>query len=872
MVQTNLPHERPRARGLYDPSFEKDACGVVAIVDIEGRKSHDIVAKAVAAVKNLAHRGACGCDPNSGDGAGILLQTPHKFFRKVCAPLPIRLPGPGAYGVAMVFLPADGEQRRHCEELLEQVVKEEGQRVLGWRDVPTDNSPLGYIARSVQPVIRQLFVQRKSAPDVDAFERKLYVIRKRVENAVRESALSQKSYFYIASCSARTVVYKGMLISHQMDTFYPDLKDPDMESALAISHQRFSTNTFPCWDLAHPFRYIAHNGEINTLRGNINWMHARQSLMESPLFGDDLKKLHPILTPGGSDTATLDNAVELLVMAGRPLAHAMMMLVPEPWYGHESMSAEKRAFYEYHSCLMEPWDGPAFVAFSDGVRVGAVLDRNGLRPARYVVTRDGLVLLASEVGVIEFPPEKIVAKGRLQPGRMLLVDTEEKRIIPDEELKHRLAAERPYSKWLDGNRIHLEDLPAGPDPPPPDPATLLHRQQTFGYTEEDVRLLMAPMGVDGEEAVGSMGVDSPLACLTDRPRLLYDYFKQLFAQVTNPPVDSTREYLVMQTAVPIGSERNLLNPEPGSCRQLMLKQPVITNGELERTRHIHRPGLKAATLPMLFPAGEGEKGLEAAMERLCRSASEATARGANILILSDRGVDGENAPIPALLATAGVHHHLIREGTRTRVGLVVETGEAREIHHFCLLIGYGAGAVNPYLAFETFRDLVERKVLPPGLDYHEVEKRFIKATNKAILKVIAKMGISTIQSYRGAQIFEAVGVAKGVIDRHFTWTVSRINGVGLDVIAQEALLRHHAQEPVHGSSRQSQTGPWRTRSSRAAASTSGGGTESSISGIPRPSANCNTRSGAGTTNSSKTTPGRLTTRVGTSARRAASSN
>ncbi len=795
MAETRIHSGRPPARGLYDPSFEKDACGVVAIVDIQGRKSHDIIAKAVAAVKNLAHRGACGCDPNSGDGAGILLQTPHKFFRKVCAPLRIRLPEPGAYGVAMVFLPANGEQRRLCEAMLERVVKEEGQGVLGWRDVPTDNSPLGYISRSVQPVIRQLFVQRKSAKDADAFERKLYVIRKRVENAVRESNLSQKSYFYIPSCSARTVVYKGMLISHQMDAFYPDLKDPDMESALAISHQRFSTNTFPCWDLAHPFRYIAHNGEINTLRGNINWMHARQSLMESPLFGEDLKKLFPILTPGGSDTATLDNAVELLVMAGRPLAHAMMMLIPEPWYGHESMSAEKRAFYEYHSCLMEPWDGPAFVAFSDGVRVGAVLDRNGLRPARYVVTKDGLVLLASEVGVIEFPPEQIVAKGRLQPGRMLLVDTEQKRIIPDEELKHRLAAEHPYAKWLEKNRVHLEDLPAGPDPPPPDPATLLHRQTAFGYTEEDIRLLMIPMGVDGEEPVGSMGVDSSLACLSDRPQLLYDYFKQLFAQVTNPPIDSTREYLVMQTAVPIGSELNLLNPEPASCRQLMLKRPVITNEELERIRHIDRPGFKAVTLPMLFPAKEGEKGLKAAMESLCRGASEAIAKDANILILSDRGVDGENVPIPALLATAGVHHHLVREGTRTRVGLVVETGEAREIHHFCLLIGYGAGAINPYLAFETYQDLVERKVLPPELDYHEVEKRFIKATNKAILKVIAKMGISTIQSYRGAQIFEAVGVAKEVIDRYFTWTVSRINGVGLDVIAREALLRHHAGFP-----------------------------------------------------------------------------
>ncbi|MEM3086402.1 MAG: glutamate synthase large subunit [Halobacteria archaeon] len=785
----------PPAHGLYDPRFERAACGVAAVADIQGRKSHDIVAKAVAAVKNLAHRGACGCDENSGDGAGILIQTPHKFFAKVCAPLGLRLPGPGEYGVAAVFLPTEADQRRHCEAVMERVVREEGQEVLGWRDVPTDNSPLGYISRSVQPVIRQLFIRRKSARDGDAFERKLYVIRKRAENAIRESDLSQKSYFYVSSCSARTVVYKGMLISHQMDTFYPDLKDPDMESALAISHQRFSTNTFPCWDLAHPFRYIAHNGEINTLRGNINWMHARQSLAWSPLFDDDLKKLFPVITPGGSDTATLDNVVEFLYLGGRSLAHAMMMLIPEPWHGHESMSPEKRAFYEYHACLMEPWDGPAFVAFSDGVRLGAVLDRNGLRPARYVVTKDGLVVLASEVGVLEFPPEQIAAKGRLQPGRMFLVDTEQKRIVEDEELKREIALEHPYQRWLDENLLHLKDLPRVREAQPPDPETLLRRQRAFGYTEEDLRLLMMPMAADGEEAVGSMGIDAPLACLSDKPQLLYTYFKQLFAQVTNPPIDSTREYLVMQTAANIGSERNLLHPEPQSCRQLELEHPILTNEEMEKIRHIEQPGFKAATLPMLFRANEGEKGLQAALEALCRSASEAVEGGANILVLSDRGVDDERAPIPALLATAGVHHHLIREGTRTRVGLVVETGEAREVHHFSLLIGYGAGAINPYLAFETLHDMVARKVLPPDLSCAEAQNRFIKASDKAILKVIAKMGISTIQSYRGAQIFEAVGIGKEVIDRYFTGTVSRVGGVGLDVIAREALARHRAGFP-----------------------------------------------------------------------------
>ncbi len=779
----------------YEPPIARAACGVVAIVDIHGRKSHDIVTKAITAVKNLAHRGACGCDPNSGDGAGILLQTPHKFFARECASIGIPLPELGEYGVAMVFLPVDDGQRKYCEVLMEHIVREEGQNVLGWRNVPTDKTPLGYVARSAQPVIRQLFIGRQYVVDHDTFERKLYVIRKRVENAVRESELAQKNHFYVLSCSGRTVVYKGMLISHQMDAFYPDLNDPDMESSLAISHQRFSTNTFPCWNLAHPFRYIAHNGEINTLRGNINWMNARQSIMKSALFGDDLKKLFPILTPNGSDTATLDNAVEFLVMAGRPLAHAVMMLIPEPWYNHNGMNVEKRAFYEYHASLMEPWDGPAFVVFSDGVRVGAVLDRNGLRPARYIITKDDLVVLSSEFGVLDIPPERVAAKRGLQPGKMLLIDTEQKRIIEDGELKQLIATKHPYGKWIDMHTIDIDDLPPGREVHTENPEGLLQLHQAFGYTEEDIRLLMVPMGVDGEEPIGSMGVDSSLACLSDRPRLLYDYFKQLFAQVTNPPIDSTREYLVMQTGVTIGPERNLLNPEPSSCRQIKLKQPIITNEQLEKLRFMGQPGFKSVTLPMLFPVTKGERALEAAMEQLCKSATEAIAQGANILILSDRGVDEKNAPIPALLATAGIHHHLIREGTRTGVGLIVETGEAREIHHFCLLISYGAGAINPYVALDTYRMLAEMKVLPPGMDCPEVEKRFIKATSKGILKVIAKMGISTIQSYRGAQIFEAIGIAKEVIDRYFTWTVSRINGVSLDVIACETLQRHRAAYP-----------------------------------------------------------------------------
>ena len=779
----------------YEPPFARDACGVVAIADIRGRKSHDIVAKAILAVRNLAHRGACGCDPNSGDGAGILMQIPHKFFARACACVGIHLPMPGDYGLAMVFLPVEDAEREYCQSLFERTVQEEGQSVLGWRKVPTDNTCLGPVARSAQPMICQLFIGRHSAEDQDAFERKLYVIRKRVEKAVRESMLSQKNYFYVPSCSSRTVVYKGMLKSSQIDIFYPDLTDPDTESALAVSHQRFSTNTLPCWDLAHPFRYIAHNGEINTLQGNRNWMNARQSMMESSLFGDDLKKLFPILPPNGSDTATLDSAVEFLVMGGRSLPHALMMLIPEPWYGHEGMSPEKRAFYEYHASLIEPWDGPALVAFSDGVRIGAVLDRNGLRPARYVITKDDLFVLASEVGVLDLPPDRIVAKGRLQPGKMLLVDTDLKRMIDDKETKQFISTQNPYRSWLDTHAVELDKLPPVRGSPPMNSEELLTQQKAFGYTQEDIRLLMIPMGVYGEEAIGSMGIDSPLACLSDRPRLLYDYFKQLFAQVTNPPIDSTREHLVMQTAVTIGPERNLLNPEPESCRQIKLRHPIITNEELEKLRRVEQPFFKSVTLSALFSAARGEKALGEALGNLCQSATEAIGRGANILILSDRGVNEQNVPIPALLATAALHHHLIREGTRTRVGLVVETGEARETHHFCLLIGYGAGAINPYIALETYRNLAERKSVPPELKYHELVEHFIKATNKAILKVIAKMGISTIQGYRGAQIFEAIGIGKDVIDRYFTGTLSPIRGVSLDVIAREAILRHQTAYP-----------------------------------------------------------------------------
>ncbi|MEK6569036.1 MAG: glutamate synthase central domain-containing protein, partial [candidate division NC10 bacterium] len=614
-----------------------------------------------------------------------------------------------------------------------------------------------------------------SIADDRAFERKLYVIRKRVEHTVFASPEQNGKPFHLPSLSSNTLIYKGMLSADQIETMFPDIVDPAIESALALVHQRFSTNTFPSWPLAHPYRYIAHNGEINTLRGNINWMHAREALCESDLL-PDLKKIFPIVLEGGSDSAIFDNVLEFLVMAGRPLPHAVLMMIPEAWSGHESMSEERKAFYEYHGCLMEPWDGPASIAFTDGTVIGAVLDRNGLRPSRYYVTKDGLVVMASEVGVLDIPPENVLLKERLHPGRIFLVDTAQGRIIDDAELKHAYATERPYQQWLKQNLVPLEELPAPPHVHEPDHESVLRRQQVFGYTHEDLRILMAPMARDGQEPVGSMGTDAALAVLSNRPRLLYDYFQQLFAQVTNPPLDGIREELVTQIATTIGPERNLLKPEPKSCRQIKLKTPILDNEELAKIRYVDLPGFKSITLPMLFPVAEGGAGLQRALDELCRKASQAIAEGYAFIILSDRGVCKDLAPIPALLATAGVHHHLVREGTRTRVGLVIESGEPRENHHAALLIGYGAGAINPYLAFETLDDMI-REGLLPGLDHKNAMKNYIKALNKAVLKVISKMGISTIQSYRGAQIFEAVGLNKEFVDKCFTWTATRISGV-----------------------------------------------------------------------------------------------
>ncbi|HEX7043233.1 MAG TPA: glutamate synthase large subunit [Burkholderiales bacterium] len=782
------------SEGLYDPSREHDACGVGFVVDIKGRKSHAIVTHALTILKNLEHRGACGCEENTGDGAGILIQLPHAFFRER-AGLPFELPPPGQYGAGLVFLPREPAEARQCEALVERIAREEGQVFLGWRDVPTDDSALGPTARAAEPAFRQVFIGRgPQVPDEAAFERKLYVIRKRVERAVAESSLTQKGLFYVSSLSCRTLVYKGMLTPSQLPAMYPDLTDERMESALALVHSRFSTNTFPSWPLAHPYRYIAHNGEINTLRGNINWMRAREALCSSPLFGEDLQKLFPIVTEGASDSATFDNVLELLHMAGRELPHAVLMMIPEAWSGHESMDPERKAFYEYHGCLMEPWDGPASIAFTDGTVIGAVLDRNGLRPSRYYVTKDGLVVMASEVGVLDIPPENVLIKERLHPGRIFLVDTREGRIIDDAELKKRYTSAHPYKQWLEENMLPLARLPAPPRVPEPDHATVFTRQQVFGYTHEDLRILLAPMAQKGEEPIGSMGNDAALAVLSNRPRLLYDYFKQLFAQVTNPPLDAIREQLVTQIETPIGPEGNLLDPGPESCRLLKLDTPILRLDELEKIRALDQHGFRTTTLPMLFPAGSSGAGLAQALEELCRKASAAIAEGYSFIILSDRGVDARHMPIPALLATAAVHHHLVREGTRVRVGLVVESGEPREVHHMAMLLGYGAGAICPYLAFETLDDMIEQGMLT-GVDRAQAVKNYVKALNKGVIKVISKMGISTIQSYRGAQIFEAVGLDQTLVDRYFTWTASRIGGIDIDVIAQETALRHGRAYP-----------------------------------------------------------------------------
>ena len=798
MTQPGIPPKQ----GLYDPRYEHDACGIGFVVNVKGAKSHEIVDQALTVLENLDHRGACGCEPNTGDGAGILMQVPHAFLRDACADVGFDLPSPGQYGVGMIFLPPDAQQQRQCMAQLESIVEREGQTVLGWRDVPTVNADLGATALSCEPAIKQIFVARDAGLSDDlAFERKLYVIRRSAENAVRYGDAPGGNFFYVASLSYKTLVYKGMLTPRQVSAYFADLSDPRVETALAVIHSRFSTNTFPSWERAQPFRYLIHNGEINTLRGNENWMHARQAMLASELFGDDLPKLFPVLQADGSDSAIFDNCLEFLALGGRPLSQSMMMMIPEPWENHESMADEKRAFYEYHSSLMEPWDGPASIAFTDGVRVGAVLDRNGLRPSRYYVTKDDLVIMASEVGVLEVEPERVLLKQRLQPGRMFLVDTEQGRIISDEEIKHGAAREHPYRQWLDDHLVHFDELPeAHEEPPVHDHGATLQRQQAFGYSFEDLRVNIGPMAVNQIQPVGSMGTDTPLAVLSDKPQLLYNYFKQLFAQVTNPPLDPIREELITATTLTLGPERNLLRPEPESCRQIRLQLPILTNGEMEKLRRCGDIGFPAATLPIVFKAADGRAGLEAALQALYEAADRAIADGATMLILSDKDVDREHAPIPALLASAGLHHHLIREGTRRRVGLVLESGEPREVHHFCLLLGYGVQAINPYMAYESLNDMIGEGMLK-DITYEKAVYGYIKGAVKGVVKVMSKMGISTIQSYCGAQIFEAVGLSQELVDGYFTWTASRVGGIGLEQIAEEA-QRQHARAfpaiPVNG--------------------------------------------------------------------------
>jgi glutamate synthase domain-containing protein 2/glutamate synthase domain-containing protein 1/glutamate synthase domain-containing protein 3 len=786
----------PAKQGLYDPQFEHDACGLGFVVNMKGKKSHQLVSDALKILVNLDHRGACGCEANTGDGAGILIQVPHDFFAAEADKLGFKLPAAGQYGVGQLFLPKNPAEREAVKDALAKIIATEGQTVLGWRDVPVDNSSLGKTAIAAEPFMAQVFVGRNpKIKDDQAFERKLFVIRKSAEQRIRYSGkIAGGGVFYVSSLSARTLIYKGMLMSEQVEKYYPDLQNPAVTTAMALVHSRFSTNTFPSWDRAHPNRLIAHNGEINTLRGNVNWMKAAQANFKSDVLKGDIKKVVPVINTDGSDSAQFDNCVELLVMAGRELPHAMMMMIPEPWENHESMDAERKAFYEFHSCLIEPWDGPASMAFTDGIRIGACLDRNGLRPSRYYVTKDDVVIMASEAGVLPIAPERVLEKGRLQPGRMFLVDTEQGRIIADEELKKKFASAQPYRQWLDENHVTLDQLPEPAHHTDPGHRKILQEQQAFGYTFEDLRFIVGPMAQTGVQPLGSMGTDTPLAVLSEKPQLLYNYFKQLFAQVTNPPIDPIREEIVTATHTMVGSRGGLLNPGPESCALIRLEQPILTNEELDKLRFIDRAGFKSETLPILFPAAEGAKGLERALEKLFTAADEAIRDGANILILSDRGVSPELAPIPALLAMAGLHHHLIRTGTRGRTGLVLESGEPREVHHFALLIGYGCSAINPYLAYETIDDLIKEGLLP-NTDHKTAVKKFIKAAIKGVVKTMAKMGISTVQSYRGAQIFEAVGLNSEVVEKYFTWTPTRIQGVGLDVIAEEALARHRRAFP-----------------------------------------------------------------------------
>ena len=775
----------PGAVGLYDPSYEHDACGIALVAKLRGEATHAVVEKALDALENLEHRGAEGADPSTGDGAGILLQIPDTFFRAVAG---VELPAPGLYGIGVCYLPTDPERRTELAALIEETVAAEGQRVLGWREVPVDERYVGTTAGAAAPTIRQILVGASNQiTDQEAFERKLYVIRRVIEReAGRDLALP--------SFSSRTIVYKGMLTAPQLPHYFPDLRDPRLASRLALVHSRFSTNTFPSWELAHPYRMIAHNGEVNTLRGNINWMRARESQLASDLFGDDLHKVIPVVNDGNSDSGTFDNVLELLVLGGRSIPHAVMMMVPEAYRTRRDLPPDVRGFYDYHSCLMEPWDGPAAVVFTDGTLAGAVLDRNGLRPGRWVQDKDGYVVLASETGVTSIAPEHIERKGRLQPGRLFLLDLEQGRIVEDEEIKRRIAGQKPYGEWYESSVVHINDLPER-EPTKPRIEPLRSRQLAFGYSQEDLKLVIAPMATKGEEPMASMGNDAALAVLSDRQPPLFSYFKQLFAQVTNPPIDSIRENVVMSLATGVGAEVNLLAETPAHAHQLVMDQPILRNRELEKLRQVSHEIFHAATIDITWPIEQGPDGMEARLQAVCDEADNYVEHGANILILSDRNLGPERVAIPSLLAVAATHHHLVRHGTRLRTGLVLESGEPRDVHHMATLIGYGVAAINPYLMFESLDELAERSLLPVDLEIDEAEQRIVKAIGKGLLKTISKMGISTIQSYCGAQIFEAVGLEPDLIDRHFTGTASRIGGVGMDVLSTEALERHFRAYP-----------------------------------------------------------------------------
>ncbi len=775
---------------LYEPSTEHDACGVGFVADLNNITTHGVVEKGIEMLMNLDHRGARGAEPETGDGAGILVQIPHAFLLRECTSLGINLPGPGDYAVGMCFFQQERHRHPAVELVLRRVLDEMGLELLGWREVPTDDQTLGATAAAAQPIVRQMFIRRPTTLSQDAFERKLMVVRKYGTRMVRESTKTAER-FYVCSLSSRTLLYKGMLTPAQVPAYYPDLEDEAFESAIALIHSRFSTNTLPSWPLAHPYRTLAHNGEINTVRGNVNWMRSREALLESDLFTfDELHKMKPITQEGSSDSAVLDNVVELLMLGGRSLPEVMMMLIPEAWEKDPEMPADRKAFYEFHGGIIEPWDGPASIAFTDGTLIGATLDRNGLRPSRYCLTDENLLIMASEAGVLQVDPEKVVQKGRLQPGKMFVASLEEGRIIPDEEIKARICSQHPYQRWIDQGKIPLAELAPPREVLQPPTKSVLTRQKVFGYTLEDLRILMAPMVKDAQEPVGSMGTDTPLAVLSDKSRNLFDYFQQLFAQVTNPPIDPIREEMVMSLVSFVGAEGNLLDTNPDHARMIELPQPVITNADLERLRWADVNHFQAKTISIGFKAEAGR--MRRALDRLCREAEEYVLDGYEVIILTDRTVDSDHAAIPAVLAVSAVHHHLIRRGLRSRCGLLIETGEAREVHHFATLLGFGASAVNPYVAFETIEDMRRRQLLPPEMSADEARERYLKAVGKGLLKTMSKMGISTISSYIGAQIFEAVGLADEVVEEFFPGTASRIGGIDLATIEREVLMRHEA--------------------------------------------------------------------------------